>query len=155
MKKAILIIALALGFAATVSAQPRAIGGRLGYGLEASYQHTLGGENFLEADLGLFGYDSINAAASYNFMIVQPQWTTRGEWGIYAGPGVYLGGYTTGHFRMGVLANVGLEYTFWFPLQLSADLRPQFGFYTGKGDTAYDIEGVFGLVPTISVRYRF
>ena len=46
MKKFIIIAALIM--AATVAyAQPRAIGGRLGSGLEASYQHNAGGsENF-------------------------------------------------------------------------------------------------------------
>ncbi len=54
MKKIIIIAALALGFAVAASAQPRAIGGRLGNGLEASYQHTVRGADFVEANLGLF-----------------------------------------------------------------------------------------------------
>ena len=40
MKKFI-VIAIALFTAAALYAQPRAIGGRLGYGLELTYQHTL------------------------------------------------------------------------------------------------------------------
>ena len=32
----------------------RAIGARMGWGFEASYQHTMKGADFLEADLGLF-----------------------------------------------------------------------------------------------------
>ena len=51
MKKIIVIAALMLGFAVAASAQPRAIGGRLGNGAEVSYQHTLG-QNFLEIDGG-------------------------------------------------------------------------------------------------------
>lgn len=59
MKKIIIIAALALGFAVAASAQPRAIGGRLAYGLEASYQHTVRGADFVEANLGLFGFGAI------------------------------------------------------------------------------------------------
>ena len=47
MKKALIVIAAVFGFAMVASAQPKAIGGRLGYGLEASYQHFLGNPNFL------------------------------------------------------------------------------------------------------------
>ena len=53
MKKALIVIAAVFGFAMVASAQPKAIGGRLGYGLEASYQHFLGNPNFLEVNLGL------------------------------------------------------------------------------------------------------
>ena len=49
MKKIFLIAALALGFAVAASAQPRAIGVRVGNGGEVSYQHSLG-NNFLEVD---------------------------------------------------------------------------------------------------------
>ena len=38
MKKIIILAALMLGIAVAASAQPKAIGGRLGYGLEASYE---------------------------------------------------------------------------------------------------------------------
>ena len=53
MKKIILIAAAVLGFALAASAQPRAIGGRVGYGLEASYQHTIGGADFVEVNAGV------------------------------------------------------------------------------------------------------
>ena len=86
MKKIILVAALVLGFAAAAAAQPRAVGLRGGYGVEATYQHTLGA-NFLEANLGLGGFNGLNVAATYNWMIAQPNWTDRGEWGVYAGPG--------------------------------------------------------------------
>ena len=49
MKKIILVAALVLGFAVAASAQPRAIGVRVGNGGEISYQHQLG-SNFLEGD---------------------------------------------------------------------------------------------------------
>ena len=88
-------------------------------------------------------------------MIAQPQWTSRGEWGFYAGPGVALGGGAVkvdgvnhGYFSAGVAGQVGLEYTFWFPLQLSFDLKPQLGFGFNYGFH-------FNIMPSLGVRYRF
>ena len=156
MKRFILIAALMLGLAFAATAQPRAIGARMGWGFEASYQHTVRGADFVEADLGLFT-TSLNAAAVYNFMIAQPAWTDRGRWGFYAGPGASVGLDLIGRseFVFGVVGQVGLEYTFWFPLQLSVDLRPQIGFAAGNGGARFYTEGMFGFVPTIGVRYRF
>ena len=57
MRKAIIVIAAMLGFAFMSSAQPKAIGGRLGYGLEASYQHYIGRHNLLEANAGIWGHE--------------------------------------------------------------------------------------------------
>ena len=150
MKKIILIAAMVLGCALAASAQPRAIGLRGGYGAEISYQHTLG-DKFIQADLGLVG-KGITATATYNWMLANPQWTDRGEWGFYAGPGAALGLYGNS-FCAAVAGQVGLEYTFWFPLQLSLDLRPQIGFWAGKGAAGF--YGVDSFCPTVSVRYRF
>ena len=158
MKKIILIAALVFGVAFAASAQPRAVGGRvLGSGFEASYQHYVGGENFVEADLGLFTPYALQATATYNFMLAQPAWTARGEWGVYAGPGATLGlNYARrNEFVFAAVGQVGLEYTFWFPLQLSVDLRPQIGIAAGKGGVRFYEEGLLGFVPTIGVRYRF
>ena len=151
MKKIILVAALVLGFAAAAAAQPRAIGIRGGFGAGVSYQHTVGA-NFIDADLG-FG-NGLNLAATYNWMLAQPQWTSRGEWGVYAGPGAALGlGFgDASFFNVGVAGEVGLEYTFWFPLQLSVDIRPQLGLVTAGGASTF---GLWGWYPTLAVRYRF
>lgn len=153
MKKIILVAAMVLGFAVAASAQPRAIGLRGGYGVELTYQHTLG-ENFLEANLGLNGFNSLNVAATYNWMLVQPNWTSKGDWGVYAGPGAALGlglGDAAG-LNVAVAGQVGLEYSFWFPLQLSLDIRPQLGLYTGGGAS-----GLYfgGWCPALGIRYKF
>ena len=143
MKKILLIAAMVLGFAVAASAQPRAIGLRGGVGLaNVTYQHSMG-TNFLEAGLGL--YDSaFSVEGVYNFMLAQPSWTSRGEWGVYAGPGanVVLGNSV---FDIAVVGQVGLEYTFWFPLQLSIDVRPPFGLNNGFS----------GFYPALGIRYRF
>ena len=88
MKKIILVAAMVLGFAVAASAQPRAIGVRGGLGAGISYQHTVGA-NFIDADL-FFG-NGLNVAGTYNWTLMQPNWTSRGEWGVYAGPGAALG----------------------------------------------------------------
>ncbi|MBR1573664.1 MAG: hypothetical protein IJ652_02315 [Bacteroidales bacterium] len=151
MKKSLIIILAALALSLTAAAQPKAIGIRGGLGGELSYQHYLGGENFLEVDGGIFGYNSlaIVAAATYNFMIVRPDWTPRGEWGFYAGPGAALGTWTDGSnsaFNLGVGAQVGLEYTFWFPLNISIDVRPMWGFMS---------HGLYGSYAALGLRYAF
>jgi hypothetical protein len=151
MKKIIIIAALLFGFAAAVSAQPRAVGVRIGNGGELSYQHQLGA-NFLEVDGGLgLGFDgtfNVGATGIYNFMIAQPDWTDRGEWGFYAGPGASfgLGVGDANYFTLGIAGMVGLEYTFWFPLQLSIDFRQHIGI--GNGFWAPSSVG-------LGVRYRF
>jgi hypothetical protein len=153
MKKIILIAAMVLGFAVAAVAQPRAIGLRGGYGVELSYQHTLG-ENFVEANLGLTGFNALNVAATYNWTVAQPQWTSKGEWGVYAGPGAALGvGFgNPGTFNVAAAGQVGLEYTFWFPLQLSLDVRPQVGFASAAGVSSFYMGGFY---PALGVRYRF
>ena len=146
-----MIAAMMLGLAFAATAQPRAIGARMGSGFEASYQHTVKGADFVEADLGLlFLSSALNASAVYNFMIAQPAWTDRGEWGFYAGPGAALGLGVIGNsgFNLAAAGQVGLEYTFWFPLQLSFDIRAQLGATFGHGF-------YFGIGPSLGVRYRF
>lgn len=171
----------------TSNAQPRAVGLRIGAtGFEVSYQHTLG-KDFIEADAGMdFGYGGpgIKAAASYNFIFARPAWSDRGSWALYAGPGVAMGyvsdrttytilGYDgmreyplkvhpADHgFMFALSGQVGLEYNFWFPLQLSVDIRPYFGFHVNDGYYSYGSKtgfynyGLMGFIPTLSVRYRF
>lgn len=156
MKKLILTAILIIGAAAAASAQPKAIGGRIGYGLEASYQHNMGeGVNFLEADLGLFAFSGLHLTGTYNFMIAQPEWTTKGTWGFYAGPGVGAGVSFLGPVTVSVVGQIGLEYNFEKPLQISVDLRPELGVGFYSGYTYFYTGGLLGFVPSFSVRYRF
>ena len=154
MKKIILAAALVLGFAVAASAQPRALGVRLGNGGEISYQHQLDA-NFLEVDGGLgLGFDgvfNVGATGIYNFMIAQPAWTDRGEWGFYAGPGarVGLGVGEHSYFNLAAAGMIGLEYSFWFPLQLSIDYRQVLGYSLGL-DKLYAPYSF-----ALSLRYRF
>ena len=138
----IIVVALLLGAVAAM-AQPKAIGIRGGlfgnaFNGEISYEHWLtifdNDYDFLEAELGVFGGNGFKATAMYNFTFAFPEFTDRGEWAFYAGPGAVVG-YGTGVNKddetksapfVGLAAQLGLEYTFWFPLQLSVDFRPTF-----------------------------
>ena len=194
--KRILFTIIATVAALSASAQPRALGIRLGAsGFEADYQHSMYKNQFIEGNLGLdFGYNAngvpgIKATAIYNFVWARPAWTNKGSWALYAGPGATLGyvndlavwkdkegievlySAAKNGFMLGICGQVGLEYSFWFPLQLSIDLRPSIGMHVSGGhrytepltgeQVKYDPHvgfydnGLLGLTPTISVKYRF
>ena len=170
MKKTIIIIAALLGFALAASAQPKAIGLRSGLlNYEVSYAHYLDNPHFFEFDLGMSYSTSsgkilgagFDLTATYNWVFAQPDWTPQGTWAFYAGPGVALGSYyytkrnddgssvDKSSMYLGVVGQVGLEYTFWFPLQLSVDIRPSLHF----GANGANLN--FPYIPCFSARYHF
>lgn len=166
MKRIIVIIAALLCVAASAFAQSKSLGVRFtGYsGMEASYEHFLGdAPNFLEAEVGVNAHHStvgFQVTGIYNWQIEEFYWTPRGDWSLYAGPGVSLGTsaykdddstYSAKAF-FGITGQIGLEYSFWFPLQLSVDIRPVIGVTKGG---FYDDGLAYGLLPTFSVRYVF
>ena len=183
MKKVILVALIALSTAFVAAAAdgessasepfkanftnngPRAIGGRFGWGAEVSYEHNLG-NNFVEVNLGTYGWTAlgVQATATYNFVLVQPQWTP-GTWTVYAGPGLQVGSwFGTGLFGMsfGVVGQAGLSYRFEFPLELSVDLRPGIGggFVSTTVDGRTTTNGgvaftALNFIPCIGVRYAF
>lgn len=143
MRKTLLLFVALLGLSLVAVAQPKAIGLRGGpFEQELSYEHWLtffdNDYDFLEAELGVFNGNGFKASAIYNFTLAQPDFTDRGEWGLYAGPGITAGygayktveadGVEKNHARpfIGAAVQLGMEYTFWFPLQLSVDFRPAF-----------------------------
>lgn len=156
MKKILWFMAVLLGFAAVSNAQSRAIGLRFGaFDAEASYQWNLGTSNFMETEIGLSLLEGLGFRASgiFNWMLAEPDWTPRGSWGVYAGPGLSIGALPVDEalsFYAAVAGQVGLEYTFWFPLQLSVDIRPSIGLL-GGGFKFYPAS----FAPVLSVRYRF
>lgn len=56
MKRFFIITAIALFTFASVKADPRAVGGRIGNGAWASYQHYTNNEHILQIDLGFSGF---------------------------------------------------------------------------------------------------
>lgn len=151
MKKIILAAALVLGFAVTASAQPRAIGVRIGNGGEISYQHSMG-SNFLEVDGGLGlglvdGVFNVGATGIYNFMISE----FGNGFGFYAGPGAGVGLALgeVNYLALSAAGMVGIEYNFNFPLQISLDFRQHIGIgFSGNGIWAPSSIG-------LGLRYQF
>ena len=170
---------------------PRSMGFRVGAtGFDATYQHIFKKNQFLQGDLGVdFGYNAngrpgMHATAVYNFIWARPAWTNRGFWALYAGPGLSLGymndmvSYRVGNevkytlktegdygFMLGLAVQVGLEYTFEFPLSLALEVRPVFGLHINDGveiagqqyasKVGFYDNGLLGFVPTLGVRYKF
>lgn len=161
-KRLILIILMALGFAATASAQyPRAFGIRGGYGLEVSYQHFLGDPHFLEVDLGLdlVGERGFKVTGSYDFVIARPNITRGGDWSIYLGPGlsagyVYNKDAEDASFMVAGCLVLGMEFAPWRHFGISLDFRPMYGWDFG-GKKPY-LGGLYsGLIPSLGVRFLF
>jgi len=163
MKRILLltVILLTLGFAA--KAQPRSAGLRFApyVGSEFAYQHFFGAASFLEVDLGLdyVGDNGFKSCASYNWEFAHPSWGI-GDWTWYAGPGVTTGyvcaktkSDPTPGVMIGGLVNLGCELSFSFPLAVAVEMRPQFGYHF-KEKEFYDA-GFLGLIPAVSVKYKF
>ncbi|MEL0456111.1 hypothetical protein WJN01_07735 [Flavobacteriaceae bacterium SZ-1-7] len=161
MKKLFLLSIAVLGFTFALSAQDisdNAIGLRLGdsdgFGAEISYQRALGENNRLELDLGLRsgnGYDGFKLAGIYQWV-----WILEGNFNWYAGVGGGLGSYSFDNVPPGfddsetfvfIAGDIGIEYNFDIPLQLSIDARPELGFGDYRDDLDFDI--------ALGIRYRF
>lgn len=158
MKKSLIVAALifVLGTASAI-AQPRAVGVRLGWGVEFSYQHGLG-NNMLSIDAGLPGFNGIEAAVTYDWINpfnTQIPWNEKGEWNWSLGVGGAAGWYWGGYAFAGVAGRVGVEYNFWFPLQLSVEWRPAFGPDFGKDHIGFYKGGLYAGGIAIGVRYKF
>ena len=165
MKKLLLSAFMLIGLAFSSQAQDRnALGLRLGdndgFGGEISYQRTLSSNNRLELDLGWRDsdyYDAVKLAALYQWV-----WNIEGGFNWYAGVGGGLGtwefndnvpGYYDGNDDSGtfffVAGDIGIEYNFDIPLQLSLDFRPELYF-------ADDFrEDNFGPDIALGIRFKF
>ncbi len=163
MKKTILAILVIAGFGLTATSQEiaeNAIGLRLGendgFGPEVNYQRAVGDNNRLELGLGFHSrrhYDAVKITGIYQWV-----WNIDGGFNWYAGPGAGLGlvNYDKKYYDdrdwnynntfVYLTGDVGIEYSFDFPLLLSLDFRPQFNF-------GYVDDVNFGL--GLSARYQF
>jgi hypothetical protein len=154
MKKIIFTLVLTMSMLVTISAQDigKTIGIRFGYGGEISYQQPLGDANRLEVDLGLNHY-GFGIYGIYQWVWDLSALADGFNW--YAGAGASIGSFYLGNslvnrnkdFNVGLVGQVGIEYNFNIPLQLSLDYRPGFYFVNGFAPT-YD-----GIC--LAARYRF
>lgn len=162
MTKIILLASMLLAVTFGAQAQnisKNALGLRLGdndgFGGEISYQRKLAGDNRLELDLGWRNsnsVDNIKLAALY-------QWVMNIDGGFhwYVGVGGGLGSWSYDNNLAkdsGVYAfaagDIGIEYDFDIPLQISLDIRPE--LYFNSDDFRNDS---FGPDIALGVRYRF
>ena len=158
MRKFLFVAVLAMA-SIMAYAQPRAIGGRLGFGAEFSYEHALGESNMISLEVGVPAFAGIEAACTYDW--IDPfgatvPWDKQGEWHWYMGVGgaVQWSWYATNAAFIGACGRFGIEYDFWFPLQLSLDFRPTLGvaFTPSAAAFGYDVyAGGLGL----GIRYKF
>ncbi|MDR0547631.1 MAG: hypothetical protein LBG77_08680 [Dysgonamonadaceae bacterium] len=160
MRKILLVMVLAVSgmFAANAQVDGNAIGLRLGYGAEISYQHALGDANRLELDLGTSigsGYFGAGLTGAYHWVFDLSTLSKGFNW--YVGPGAHFAlwnykavGSIEGRtdFALGIAGQIGIEYNLEnIPLQLSLDYRPVFYFLPSTGGGWDSI--CFG------VRYKF
>lgn len=138
MKKAFLVLALSVMAIAAVVAQPRAIGGRLGYGIDFSYQHQLGA-NKIHLDAGIPFFNGIHGVCTYDWINpggTDVPWSYAGQWNWYVGVGAGVGYHgffnnaannNVGNLSVGAAARLGIEYRCPFPMTVAIDWRPVFG----------------------------
>ena len=164
MKKIIFSAMMLIALAFTAQAQEiskNALGLRLGdndgFGGELSYQRKLSKNNRLELDLGFRNndnYDAFKLVGLYQWV-----WNIDGGFNWYAGLGAGIGSYSYNNFPgskydgngtfLLAAGDIGIEYVFDFPLQISLDLRPELYF----GDEFRDDK--FGPDIALGLRYRF
>ena len=157
MKKSLFLTTLlSLAFAVSAVAQPRAIGVNIGYGIDLSYQHTVGPSNMVDLNVSIPCFAGIGAEATYDWINpfgTQIPWTEKGSWDWEMGVGAAAGFLFAPGFYAGVAGHVGVSYDFWFPLQLSVDWRPVLGVCGASQAVGFYGGGLAGV--SLGVRYRF
>jgi hypothetical protein len=164
MKKLAIIAFVLFGFALQAEAQEiskNAIGIRVGdndgFGTEVNYQRGLTDNNRLEFGLQFNGNKNVSvlkATGLYEWV-----WNIDGGFNWYAGAGAGLGSVNfddndfpenngpDNDIFLFAAGTVGIEYNFDFPLLLSLDVRPEFGFGDFRDDLGFDL--------ALGIRYQF
>lgn len=162
MKKSFILAALMVVFGATMAyAQPRAIGANLGGGIGFSYQHGFGASNMLDVAVDVpIAVPGFGLGGTVTYDWIDPfgtsvPWNEKGEWHWYMGVGGATGlyGFNSPVWYLGAAGHFGIEYDFWFPLQLSLDWRPNIGFVCAKDYADFNKWGFYGI--SLGVRYKF
>lgn len=167
MKKIILSALMLIGLTFATQAQDiskNALGLRLGdndgFGGEISYQRGLGDNNRLELDLGWRNSKNIDAFKLVG--LYQWVWNIDKGFNWYAGVGAGIGSWRYdgpgdpdpdgGSFLLAA-GDIGIEYNFDIPLQLSLDFRPE--LYFGDNRSDFDNYDSFGPDIALGIRFRF
>lgn len=159
MKKILLLAVMAVASISLAVAQPRAVGVNLGYGVDFSYQHSLGEANMIDLSVNVPFFNGIGGTVTYDW--IDPfnapvPWDKKGEWHWYMGVGGGAGMYNfkAPNWFVGAVGHIGIEYDFWFPFQLSLDWRPNIGVVGADKAVAYNVSGLVSGI-TLGVRYKF
>ncbi len=160
MKKIITTMIVMLAVASVAFAQPRAIGGRIGYNTEFSYQHSITDGMYVDLTAGLgnawsyWGYADATASFDWVFNI-------KGIWNWFVGPAAGIGiGYGRAYnennimpLRVNVGGQIGFEWEFGIPLNLTVDWRPMFNVMGFNNNLYAPWSGLFNF--GVGLRYRF
>jgi len=163
MKNFLFTAIMLVGLAFSTQAQnisKNAIGLRLGdndgFGGEISYQRALSSNNRLELDLGWRNSNYVDAFKLIG--LYQWVWNIEGGFNWYAGVGGGVGSWSYDRFDnkqsgsfIALAGDIGIEYNFDFPLQLSLDFRPELYF----GGDYSDFRDGFGPDIALGIRYKF
>ena len=163
MKKIILILSFAMGFAVSLNSQENKslLGLRLGYDAqEISYQLPLVRTFRLELTLGAntYGHNQVGKLCRGVGLNGLFQWvndlsflSTGFKWYIGVGANVLdHGSVSKGMYGTGAMAQIGVEYNFNSPWQLSLDYRPGWYWLPGAGN----IYRTSWNAPCVSLRHK-
>lgn len=159
MKKLLFVAVLAMA-SIMAYAQPRAIGANLGGSLGFSYQHGFGETNMLDVAVSVPFINGWGIGGSVTYDWIDPfnapvPWNEKGEWhwymGVGGGGGIY--GFSNPFWFAGVVGHIGIEYDFWFPMQLSLDWRPNIGVSNAHKNW-FNTWGLYDGI-SLGIRYKF
>ena len=163
MKKIILILSFAMGFAVSLNSQENKslIGLRLGYDAqEISYQLPLVRTIRLELTLGANTYGHNQAGklcrgvglnGLFQWVNDLPFLSTGLKWYLGVGANVLdHGSVSRGLYGTGIMGQLGVEYIFNSPWQLSLDYRPGWYWLPGAGN----IYRMSWNAPCVSLRHQ-
>ncbi|WP_317046179.1 hypothetical protein [Flavobacterium psychrotolerans] len=154
-----MLIVFAVGLQAQ-EVSKNALGARLwsnnGFGGEISYQSILSKRNRLELDFGYRKIEYKDVKVTKLVGLYQWVWNVSGGFNWYAGVGAGIGSHNTpgdnssNSNGMLILAagDLGIEYLFDFPLQVSLDVRPEYVASKYNPNRSYTDIG-------LGIRYRF
>ena len=166
MKKLIFTLLAIAGLSASSYAQEireNAIGIRIGdasgFSTEINYQRALTDNNRLELGLSFRSGNSFNAFKATG--IYQWVWNIEGGFNWYAGAGASAGVFDVdndsrffnddnNNLFVNVAGDIGIEYLFDIPLQLSLDFRPEIGIIND-----FDIDDTLEFDIALGIRYTF
>lgn len=154
MKKTVFMTILLASFMTSFvygQVNSKAIGVRASYGAELSYQHPFSHANRLEADLGFYYDHGFNLAGVYQWVFDLSELANGFNWYVGLGPQIGSWNYHDKDYdglALGIAGQIGIEYNFDIPLQLSLDYRPGWYFLPNSYGGAW--EGI-----ALGIRYKF